>query len=85
MGDCGYINLHDLVDHRGEEVQQGQLVNMVEDQVNRTETRDAKCKVVGPGCECGGPGSKENDVLNQYFKYGYITNDWERLLRKTAV
>ena len=85
MEDCGYINLHDLVDHRGEEEQQGQLVSMVEDKVHKMEKWDAKCRVVGPGCECGGPGSKENDVLKQYFKFGHITNDWDRLIRKTTV
>ena len=85
LEDCGYINLHDLVDHRGEEEPQSQLISKVEDKVNKSGKWDAKCKVIGPGCECGGPGSKENDVLRQYFKFGNITNDWEKLLRKTAV
>ena len=70
LEDCGYINLHDLEDHRGEEEQQGQLVNMVDDKVNKCEEWDTKCRVIGPGCECGVPDSKENDVLKQYFKFG---------------
>ena len=70
LEDCGYINLHDLEDHRGEEEQQGQLVNMVDDKVNKCEEWDTKCRVIGQGCECGVPDSKENDVLKQYFKFG---------------
>ena len=70
LEDCGYINLHDLEDHRGEEEQQGQLVNMVDEKVNKCEEWDTKCRVIGPGCECGVPDSKENDVLKQYFKFG---------------
>ena len=68
---CGYINLHDLVDHSGgKEVDK--LNSLVEAyKVNRKDS------------EPGGPGSMNNDVL-KYFKFGYITNDWEILLRKTA-
>ena len=68
---CGYINLHDLVDHSGgNEV--NKLNSLKDNQVNKVNK------------EPGGPGSMDNDVL-KYFKFGYITNDWDDLLRKTAI
>ena len=32
----------------------------------------------------GGPGSRDNHVL-KYFDYGYSTNDWDKLVRKTGM
>ena len=92
---CGYINLQDLVDHIGGEEQElkGVVMGIQEEeqfneQISKARTQQSNwesgCKVVGPGCECGGPGSRENDVLN-HFKFGYITNDWDKLLRMTAM
>ena len=78
---CGYINLNDLVDHRGEEEEQ---VNMLGKQVDMLGKQKNMCRVIGPGCECGGPGSKQNEVV-EYFKGGYITHDWEKLLRMTGM
>ena len=31
-----------------------------------------------------GPGSLDNGVLD-HFQHGYITNDWDKLLRKTGI
>ena len=31
-----------------------------------------------------GPGSLYNEVL-EYFQYGYITNNWDKLLRRTGI
>ena len=91
---CGYINLQDLVDHRRGEEQQSMLGNEnviqvqlfkvgIEEYVNKNW--ETKCRVTGPGCGCAGPGSKENEVLKHIFSYGYITNDWDKLLRKTSL
>ena len=82
---CGYINLHDLVDHSGGEDQLDKLVNsnrvllgnMVEDMrqtVNRKNSTG----------EPGGPGSRDNDVL-KHFQFGHVTNDWQKLLNKTSL
>ena len=73
---CGYINLQDLVDHRGEVEQQGKQGIMMKDQIYKVD----KLSLAGGG----GPGSLDNDVL-KYFKFGYSTNDWEKLLRKTEM
>ena len=69
---CGHINLHDLVDHRGEKV--SVLGNMF--------IGDKELHILGK--IIGGPGSKENDVL-KFFGQGYITNDWDKLIRKISL
>ena len=76
---CGHINLHDLVDHRGEE---GSVLgnmfigNKMDSMGNKKDHREAEV--------IGGPGSKKNHVLKM-FEHGHITNDWEKLVRKTAL
>ena len=71
---CGYIHLNDLVAHTEGVGQLSKLDNTVEDMVYKVDR----------SAEIAGPGSMENDVL-KHFKFGYITNDWEELLRKTAM
>ena len=85
---CGYVSLHDLVDHRRGEGQLTQLGILVKNQMDELADKEVgeqmnrvnKKAMAGEG----GPGSRDNDVL-KYFQFGYITNDWDRLLRKTAI
>ena len=88
---CGYINLHDLVHHSGGEVQLN--IKMVTKQLDSNrELLDTDNVVEGETQKVnkktitgeGGPGSKDNDVL-RHFQYGYVTNDWEKLLNKTSL
>ena len=76
---CGHINLHDLVDHRGEE---GSVLGNMFIGDKKVYMGDTELHMVDK--VIGGPGSKENYVLN-IFEHGYITNDWDKLIRKTAL
>ena len=76
---CGHINLHDLVDHSRGEDQLEKLGDMVDEKLNKLGNKDKKM-MTGEG----GPGSRDNHVL-KLFDYGYCTNDWDKLVRRTAM